>query len=140
MTSCTMPMTACPPPPSLPLLKVKPNDPSRPRPCPAQYYAPQAFASPLLSWYSPEGNHGWLGRQLQRHGIHASSAWGALKQGAWVALAFAVAGVDWPVRQLSKGESWAVLREYIVICNSNKIKIGYERSKCRAHEACQGAL
>ena len=69
-----------------------------------QYFCPEAFASPLLTgWYAPEGNHGWLGGLLAKQNIHASSLMGTLKQGVWIALAFAVAGVDWPVRQLSKG-------------------------------------
>ncbi|GAB4816237.1 hypothetical protein N2152v2_003283 [Parachlorella kessleri] len=70
-----------------------------------RYLAPEAFTTPLLTgWYNPEGNHGWLGRLLLKRDIHASSLMGTLKQGVWIALAFAVAGVDWPVRQLSKGK------------------------------------
>lgn len=44
-----------------------------------------------------------MGRWLLRRGIHASSLWGILKQALWLALAFIVSALDWPVRQLSKG-------------------------------------
>lgn len=74
-----------------------------PPPCLLQFYAPQAFATRITSWYTPEGNSGWLGRQLLWLGFHASSLWGAAKQSAIVGLLFAVAGADWPIQQLTGG-------------------------------------
>ncbi|KAI7837586.1 hypothetical protein COHA_008599 [Chlorella ohadii] len=69
-----------------------------------RYYAPVVFASPLLTWYSPEGNQGTLGHAAMRWvGLPCSTPWGVAKCWACMAAAVTMSTIDWPLRQLSRG-------------------------------------